>query len=261
MDGRCTYKTDWRREVRRRVNSFQYIVTGASSGIGFAVTQALLEKGMSVIGIGTDVSKVSLFQSRYPENVFKFFSYDLTEIHGIEDLFPKFLSKFDGLILCAGKEESMPLSLYGPDKILSIFQLNVLANIELIRNFSKKKFSNEGSSIVVVASTMAELGEVGKVGYCSTKASLLGLVKSSALELIRRKIRVNAVSPAIVRTPLTEKMFSSLTEEQIAEIMKMHPGGIGSVEDVVPAILFLLSDGARWITGQNLNIDGGYSIR
>jgi NAD(P)-dependent dehydrogenase (short-subunit alcohol dehydrogenase family) len=243
------------------VSKYQYFVTGASSGIGYAVTKTLLEQGMSVIGIGTDPSKVSIFKNQYNEELFKFFSYDLNDLDGIEIFFSEFDFQFDGLVLCAGKEESIPLAMYKPDKILSIFQLNVLANIELIRVFSKKKYSKEGSSIVVVASAMAELGEVGKVGYCSTKASLLGLVRSSALELIKRKIRVNAVSPAIVRTPLTDKMFSSLTEEQIMEIMKMHPGGIGSVEDVVPAIIFLLSDGARWITGQNLNIDGGYSIK
>ncbi len=243
------------------MSAFRYIVTGASSGIGFAVAQALLEKGMYVIGIGTDASKVAIFQNQYSEDMFKFFSYDLTNLDGIENLFSEFNSQFDGLVLCAGKEESIPLSIYRPDKVLSIFKLNVLANIELIRVFSKKKYSNEGGSIVLVASTMAELGEIGKVGYCSSKASLLGLVRSSALELIKRKITVNAISPAVVRTPLTDKMFSSLTDEQVAEIIKMHPGGIGSVEDVVPGILFLLSDGARWITGQNLNIDGGYSIR
>ena len=89
----------------------------------------------------------------------------------------------------------------------------------------------------------------------------MGLTKSSALELAKRKIRVNAVLPGVVNTPMTQKLFSQIEQKNIDSIKAMHPLGIGEVEDIVPAIEFLLSDGSRWLTGQNIIIDGGYSIQ
>jgi NAD(P)-dependent dehydrogenase (short-subunit alcohol dehydrogenase family) len=107
---------------------------------------------------------------------------------------------------------------------------------------------------------MGILGQAGKVGYSSTKAALLGLTKSSALELAKRKIRVNALLPGVVKTPMTNNLFSQLDQTQIDNIINMHPLGIGEVDDIVPIVEFLLSNGSRWITGQNIIIDGGYSI-
>ena len=107
---------------------------------------------------------------------------------------------------------------------------------------------------------MGTLGQPGKIGYCATKASILGLVKASALEFAKRKIRVNAVLPGIINTPMTQKLFGQINENQISEIENMHPLGFGEVRDVVPTILFLISQNSSWITGQSIVVDGGYSI-
>jgi NAD(P)-dependent dehydrogenase (short-subunit alcohol dehydrogenase family) len=160
----------------------------------------------------------------------------------------------------AGKEETLPLISYRPDKMESIFKVNFLANAELVRVFSKKKYSQDNSSIVIVSSVMSILGQPAKVGYCSSKAAILGLVKSAALELAKRRIRINAISPGVVQTPMTDGLFNLLSLEQIEEIRLMHPLGFGHVTDIYPSILFLLSDSSGWITGQNIIIDGGYSI-
>lgn len=240
----------------------KYIVTGATSGIGLALSKKLLDAKAIVIGIGREASKVRFLSQEFPDT-FSFLPFDLNNVDELEPFFDQQINsfgKFDGLVLCAGIEESKPLSLYTVEKVKALFNINVFANIEIIRIFSKKKYSNDGSSIVVLSSVMGELGEVGKIGYCSTKAALLGLIKSAALELSKRKIRVNAVSPAIVYTPLTEKLFTEVSLEKKQEIINRHPNGIGRVEDIVPGIEFLLSDGSQWITGQNIKIDGGYSI-
>ena len=146
-------------------------------------------------------------------------------------------------------------------KIKQIYSVNVFAGIELLRYFTKKKYSNDGASIVFLSSVMGILGQPGKIGYCSTKSAVLGMVKSSALEFAKRKIRVNAVLPGIVNTPMTQNLFAQIGEVNIKQIAGMHPLGLGEVTDVVPTILFLLSDNSKWITGQNFVIDGGYSIQ
>jgi NAD(P)-dependent dehydrogenase (short-subunit alcohol dehydrogenase family) len=158
-------------------------------------------------------------------------------------------------------EETVPISLYVPEKIENIFKINVFSGIELLRYFSKKKYSNESASVVFISSVMGELGQPGKIGYCSTKAAILGVVKSAALELAKRKIRVNSIAPGVVNTPMTKKLFELIDDDNINRIKNMHPLGIGEVTDVVPTLAFLLSDNSKWITGQNIKIDGGYSIQ
>lgn len=242
----------------------RYIITGASSGIGYAVMDQLLSDGAVVVGIGRDASKIKMLLDKYSDDQLKFVSFDLSEVDKIETMFESEIIqgiKFDGLVLCAGKEETLPLVLYKSDKVLDLFKINVFSGIELLRIFTKKKVSNDGASIVFLSSVMSELGQAGKIGYCATKSALLGVVKASALELQKRKIRVNAIAPGVVNTPMTEKLFSSLSIENVEEIESMHPSGFGDPSDIVPMIRFLLSGQSRWMTGQNINIDGGYSIR
>lgn len=242
----------------------KYLITGATSGIGLATCKKILSNGDIVFAVGRNSSKLSDFSSEYDENSFHFLPFDLSKISLIESIFNDLIVdgiKFDGFVHCAGIEETMPLTLYSPEKILNIFEINVFAAIELIRLFSKKKYSNDGASVIFFSSVMGVLGQQGKVGYCSSKSAILGLTKSSALELAKRKIRVNAVLPGVVNTPMTQKLFSQIEQKNIDSIIAMHPLGIGEVEDIVPVIEFLLSDGSRWLTGQNIIIDGGYSIQ
>lgn len=239
------------------------LLTGATSGIGLETLRQLVKKGHTVFAIGRDFSKIeSLLQEN--KNQIRQHLFDFVNVKDIEDLFLRFElnnEKFDALIHCAGIEETIPLTLYSPDKIKRIFDINVFAGIEIMRLFTKKKYSNDGSSIVFLSSVMGILGQPGKIGYCSSKSAVLGMVKASALEFSKRKIRVNAVLPGVVKTPMTQNLFNQLSEENINQITEMHPLGLGEVTDVVPSILFLISDSSKWITGQNLIIDGGYSIR
>ena len=240
-----------------------YLVTGATSGIGKGICKELLKEGSLVIGIGRNESKVHELFVEF-DGRFKFVSFDLNNIEAFESVIGeliKTIGKLDGIILCAGREETIPLLVYTPQKINALFQVNVTSNIEILRVFSKKKYSNDMASAVLVSSVMGELGQPGKVGYCATKAAILGVVRAASLELAKRKIRVNAISPGVVKTPMTMNLFDQLTDEQVESITRMHPLGLGELEDIIPTIKFLLSDGSKWITGQNIIIDGGYSIQ
>lgn len=239
------------------------LLTGATSGIGFETLKQLIKNGDTVFAIGRDFSKINFFISEN-KNKIKAFVYDFRNVQDIEKLFLKFEmdnEKFDALIHCAGIEETVPLTLYSPNRIKDIYDINVFSGIELLRLFTKKKYSNDGGSVVFLSSVMGILGQPGKVGYCSSKAAVLGIVKASALEFAKRKIRINAVLPGVVNTPMTQNLFNQTSADNNNRIMNMHPLGIGDVGDIVPTILFLISNGSRWITGQNIVIDGGYSIQ
>ncbi|WP_276348709.1 SDR family oxidoreductase [Daejeonella sp. JGW-45] len=240
----------------------RYLVTGATSGIGKAVVEALLENGATVLGIGREADKVAAITESYHQT-FEFHSLDLCQLHLIEDAISKYIGtgKFDGFIHCAGRDETTPLPMCNEENISNLFKINVFSGIELLRVFSKKRFSNDGSSIVFISSVMAELGHQGKIGYCATKAAITGVVRAAALELSKRRIRVNAISPAIVVSPMSDMLLAGTSHDEYKEINKMHPTGFGTTMDVVPMILFLLSANSKWITGQNIKIDGGYSIK
>ena len=245
-------------------NDKHYLVTGVTSGIGKAVAEQLLLSGAFVFGIGRDVNKLK-GEKCFSNNIkFTFCSLDLEMSDFLDEHVVDYVSrneKFSGLVHCAGREETIPIQVYSTQEMESLFRINVFSGMTLLRAFSKKKICKINSSLVFMSSVMGELGQPGKTGYCASKAAVLGMVKSAALEFAKRNIRVNAVSPGVVNTPMTLKLFSSISEDNVKKITNMHPLGIGEVEDVVPVILFLLSDEAKWITGQNLVIDGGYSIQ
>lgn len=239
------------------------LLTGATSGIGLETLKRLLENKNKVFAVARDFSKISDLVELYSDTIVPI-AFDLKETENIEKIFNEINlvdEKLDALIHCAGIEETIPLTLYSPAKIKNIYEVNVFAGIELLRHFTKKKYSNDGASAVFVSSVMGVLGQPGKIGYCSTKSAVLGMVKASALEFAKRKIRVNAVLPGVVNTPMTQNLFSQISAENVEEIKAMHPLGIGEVSDVVPTIEFLISASSRWITGQNFIIDGGYSIQ
>lgn len=239
------------------------LLTGATSGIGLETLKSLINDKNKVFAVARDFSKISNLLELYSDSLIPI-PFDLKETENIEKIFNEINlvdEKLDALIHCAGIEETIPLTLYLPAKIKNIYEVNVFAGIELLRHFTKKKYSNDGASAVFVSSVMGVLGQPGKIGYCSTKSAVLGMVKASALEFAKRKIRVNAVLPGVVNTPMTQNLFSQISAENTEEIKAMHPLGIGEVSDVVPTIEFLISAKSRWITGQNFIIDGGYSIQ
>jgi NAD(P)-dependent dehydrogenase (short-subunit alcohol dehydrogenase family) len=239
------------------------LLTGATSGIGLETLKSLLANKNKVYAVARDFSKISNLLELHSDSLVPI-TFDLKETENIEKIFNEINlvdEKLDAIIHCAGIEETIPLTLYSPAKIKNIYEVNVFAGIELLRHFTKKKYSNDGASAVFVSSVMGVLGQPGKIGYCSTKAAVLGMVKASALEFAKRKIRVNAVLPGVVNTPMTQNLFSQISAENVEEIKAMHPLGIGEVNDVVPTIEFLISTNSRWITGQNFIIDGGYSIQ
>lgn len=239
------------------------LLTGATSGIGLETLKKLLKNKNKVFAVARDFSKISNLLELHLDSLVPI-TFDLKETENIEKIFNEINlvdEKLDALIHCAGIEETIPLTLYSPAKIKNIYEVNVFAGIELLRHFTKKKYSNDGASAVFVSSVMGVLGQPGKIGYCSSKAAVLGMVKASALEFAKRKIRVNAVLPGVVNTPMTQNLFSQISAENVEEIKAMHPLGIGEVSDIVPTIEFLISASSRWITGQNFIIDGGYSIQ
>jgi NAD(P)-dependent dehydrogenase (short-subunit alcohol dehydrogenase family) len=241
------------------------IITGASSGIGRSCAISCSKLGASVVLIGRNPDKLQSVLSELEKGDHSFYSVDLTHYDELEKLVSTIVDqhgKISGFIHSAGTELTLPLNAMKPQLYEKLFSINVIAGFEFVKYIvSKKNIHEEGASIVFIASVMSILGQPAKIAYCSSKGAIVSAVKAMALELAQKKVRVNAISPGIVRTPLVDEMFKSIPEEAQKSILDMHPLGIGLPEDVANACAFLLSENARWITGTNLIIDGGYSAK
>jgi NAD(P)-dependent dehydrogenase (short-subunit alcohol dehydrogenase family) len=240
------------------------LITGASSGIGRQCAITCNSLGAYVILIGRSEEKLKETASQLVNKNYILFATDITAyeptITGLESLLEN--KKIDGVIHAAGISTTLPLRNITPEKLQPYFETNVFAAINITKLLTKTKFANpNGMSIVFLASVMGVVGELGKTIYSLTKGALVAGTKSLALELAQKKIRVNCISPGVVETPMSATAVYAQNEEAYNKIKSYHPIGLGKPEDIANASVFLLSDGARWITGTNLIVDGGYLAR
>ena len=241
------------------------VITGASSGIGRQCAIECSRAGANLIMIARNEERLEETKRILIGDKHLTYSQDITEFEKIKDTINdavEKIGKIDGFIHSAGIELTKPFSLTKPEDYEKIYRVNVISGFEIAKIISSKKYINEsGGSLVFLSSVMGENGAAGKIAYCASKGAMIAGIKAMALELVQKKIRVNCVSPAVVETDLSKAFIEKLPKDSIDEMMKMHPLGLGKPEDVANACIYLLSDEAKWVTGSNLVIDGGYSAK
>lgn len=248
------------------LNEKKIVITGASSGIGKAVAIECSQAGASLLLIGRDVNRLKATYDLLKPGSHTFSSIDITDYSLLEPLITNWsgqAGKIDGFVHAAGLDMVVPFGMVRPEHYEKLFSVNVVAGFELARILSKKKFIDPiyGASFVFISSIVANCGQEGRVAYSATKGAVSASVKSIALELAQKKIRVNAILPAIVKTEMTNTLFDTIPAESKQKILDAHPLGFGSVEDIAYACRYLLSDASKWITGSNLVVDGGFSAK
>ena len=240
------------------------LITGASSGIGKAISQKASTCGAGIVLLGRNQVRLEETFNSLTGDGHCYFPVDITNFDLLGITIKKAVEKLgpiNGFVHSAGIEKTLPFSLSKPLLFKEIFEVNVFAGFEAARIISQNKtVSSDGASFVFLSSVMGRLGALGKSAYCASKSALLAGVKAMALELANKKIRCNCVLPGIVETEMVNKLFDTLTEEAKTNIISQHILGIGKPEDVANLVVFLLSDEAKWITGAEYIIDGGYSI-
>lgn len=239
------------------------LITGSSSGIGRQCAITCSRMGATMVLFGRDQARLEETHSmmEHPEK-HMLYAVDLIEYEKIAEAVTEIVTqkgKITGLINCAGISTTLPLNAVSPQKMEQFFQTNVTGAINLTRQVVKSSYFQEtGGSIIFISSVMGVVGENGKTLYSMTKGALIAAAKSMAIELAQRKIRVNAISPGVVETPMSKNAIYSRNEEAFNKIKQLHPLGLGQPEDVANACVYLLSDAGRWVTGTNLVVDGGY---
>ena len=241
------------------------VVSGASSGMGRAISIELSRRGARVVVLGRNRERLEETQGLLEGSGHHLLTLDL---EGHAEIVPKIrdlagrIGRLYGLCHSAGIVETRPLAASTAEGVKRMLNVNFVSGIELVRAISRKDVMEEkGGSILFISSVYGHVGVPAQVAYCGTKGGITAAARAMAIELARRKIRVNVLSPGMVKTPMTEKAMSLLTEDQARAIREAHPLGIGSPEDVAKAAVFLLAPQNPWITGADLIIDGGLSAK
>jgi Dehydrogenases with different specificities (related to short-chain alcohol dehydrogenases) len=239
------------------------LVTGASSGIGQAIALRCNTLGATVIACGRNMDRLLAAKDRadHPE-YFLPESRDL--LSGMETL-PEWVKglrerhgKLGGFVHSAGTGLTAPLRVYDLEKARRLFDIHVHAPMLIAKGFADRRNNiGPGAAMVFMGSVSAVVPQRAKAVYASAKSAQITAASSLAKELASLGIRVNSISPALVETPMAEGFRELLGEESFAAEQEQYPFGLGRPEDIASLACFLLSGESRWITGQNMVMDGG----
>jgi NAD(P)-dependent dehydrogenase (short-subunit alcohol dehydrogenase family) len=236
------------------------LITGASSGIGRITAITCSKMGAKIVISGRNPIRlqetyISLIGSGHLKIV-----ADLINSEEFSLLVEK-IPPLDGIVHCAGLHKYVLCKLVKESDYNQIMRINFEVPIMLIQTLFKSKLIKKNASIVFISSIAADNPSVGTVLYGASKAALNSAMRSFALEFAPSKIRVNCISPGMVRTDFILKHNENITREQLDELEKNYPLGYGNPEDVAEGVVFLLSNASKWMTGTNLKLDGGVSLK
>ncbi len=236
------------------------MVTGAASGIGRAAAIQCAEMGAKVVLVDLNEKGLQETKELISQIDVEYRALDLTNLDNLIEMVAT-LPKLDGVASNAGIVLSLLAKFSEPKDMERIFKINTFSHINLVQQLIAQKKLNKGASIVFTSSMSGVYcGLAGGSLYGATKSAILGYTKALAIELAPRGIRVNTIHPGMIETPLTSG--TALSKELLEEDAKNYPlGRYGKPEEIAYSIVYLLSDATVWMTGSQLLIDGGYSVK
>lgn len=248
------------------LNGKVVLVTGASSGIGRQCAIDCSRMGARVVLIARNEARLNETLSLMEGDGHLVLPLDLSSSDGLKEKVKEVVGrvgKINGVVNCAGMSSVTPLKLVTDELLDQFFRTNVYSAINLSKEVTRVgNYDKEcGCSIIFFASIMGLCGDKCKTLYSATKGALIAAARSMACELAKNKIRVNVVSPGAIETPINAKLPHMADPELRKELEEKHLLGLGKCSDISNACIYLLSDAARWVTGQNFVVDGGYTCR
>lgn len=238
------------------------LVTGASSGIGKGIAIYLSKVGANIIMAARNEEKLKETYNELEPGNHSYYLIDLNNLDEIEGMIDNICSdgrKLNGIVHSAGISSTIPIQYIKLDNLKSIMSINFYSFIELVKHFSKRKYNDNGGSIVAISSISSKVGARGLAAYCASKGALDSSIRPIALELAAKNIRINSIAPGMIKSQIYDGLIELVNNNDFeTDLKKRQIMGLGKPEDVASAAAFLLSDASKFITGTSIIVDGGY---
>lgn len=254
--------TDLTRDFEGKV----VVVTGAAMGIGRACAEGFIERGGAVVIADLDADAGTATAEELGERAL-FIRTDIADMQSVTAMAEQCVAYFGGidiLVNNAGQAIKGVVDEMSEEEFQKTININLMGFWRMMRVCIPEMKKRGGGAIVNMSSVQGSLGFDGYAAYAPAKGGINALTWQSAVEMAPHKIRINAVAPGTIMTPLNEKLFASMDDpsELIDSWNKAHPlGRFGYPPEVAEAVLFLASERASFITGDVLRVDGGLSVR
>ena len=232
------------------------IVTGASGGIGNSIVKTLNDSGANILASGTNVEKLDDLKSKF-KNI-KTLKFDISQIDEIEEFVDKATNEIGGNLDCivnnAGITQDNLAIRMSLEEWKKVIDINLTSTFLLSKFSIKKMLKNKSGKIINITSIVGHTGNLGQANYTASKAGIIAMSKSLAIEYAKKNINVNCISPGFIKTAMTDKIDEKFKNIIISKIPSAR---LGEPEDIANAVVFLASNQSDYINGETLHVNGG----
>jgi len=232
------------------------IVTGASGGIGNSIIKKFNEAGANILATGTRIEKLEELKKNY-EGI-KILKFDISQTDKIEDFIDNATNELGGSLDCivnnAGITQDNLAIRMSLDEWQKVININLTSTFLMSKFAIKKMLKNKSGKIVNITSVVGHTGNLGQANYTASKAGIVAMSKSLAIEYAKKNININCISPGFIQTAMTDKIDDKFKEVIISKIPSAR---LGEPDDIANAVLFLSSEQSNYINGETLHVNGG----
>ena len=232
------------------------IVTGASGGIGNSIIEKLNQVGANILASGTKIEKLDELKNKY-ENI-KILKFDISKSEKIEEFVETATTELGGNLDClinnAGITQDNLAIRMRLEEWQKVIDINLTSTFLISKYAIKKMLKNKSGKIINITSVVSHTGNTGQANYTASKAGIIAMSKSLAIEYAKKNININCISPGFIKTAMTDKLEDKFKE---AIISKIPSARLGEPDDIANAVLFLCSNQSSYINGETLHVNGG----
>ena len=232
------------------------IVTGASGGIGNSIIEKLNDSGANILASGTRIEKLEELKLKF-KNV-KILKFDISQNDKIEEFIENASAELGGSLDClvnnAGITQDNLAIRMSLDEWKKVIDINLTATFLLSKFAVKKMLKNKSGKIINITSVVGHTGNLGQANYTASKAGIVAMSKSLAIEYAKKNININCISPGFIKTDMTDKINEEFKKVLVS---KIPSGDLGKGEDIAQCAVFLASEMSDYITGETIHVNGG----